>query len=203
LDEQTRGMEARGEWRPLHKGNISIFEPNINIVKFCLYPVLLTELAYRLRPDLINMVHVTNTGHIANVADDFNAVMLQTEVVRAGKAIFIGREQTPSFLSSQTDAVVAHQWGNPLNYLYLEVAWQGYPLIHNASLCSDIGYYYAENDLDYGAMQLISALQDHSSWSDQYIRSQRANISRFLPGHESVTAEYERLIRGLRDKRIR
>jgi hypothetical protein len=54
----------------------------------------------------------------------------------------------PTFLAENTDIVISHQMENPLNYFYLEVCWQGYPLVHNASLCDDLGYYYRDNDAE-------------------------------------------------------
>jgi len=65
-------------------------------------------------------------------------------------------------------SVISHQLENPLNYFYLEVCWQGYPLIHNASLCSDLGYYYAGNDAEEGARRLIEVIQTHDAHASWY-----------------------------------
>ena len=73
--------------------------------------------------------------------------MNQLDIVREHKAVFLGRHDTPRFLAENTDIVVSHQWENPLNYFYLEVCWQGFPLVHNATLCADLGYYYQGNDV--------------------------------------------------------
>ena len=70
------------------------------------------------------------------------------------KAVFLGRHDTPAFLAENTDAVISHQLENPLNYFYLEVCWQGYPLVHNAHLVPELGYYYAGNDVQAGAARL-------------------------------------------------
>ncbi|MGF6856516.1 DUF2827 family protein [Paraburkholderia sp. CI3] len=58
------------------------------------------------------------------------------------------------FLAQNTDIVISHQLENPLNYFYLEVRWQGYPLVHNAHLCADLGYYYRDNDVEEGRVGL-------------------------------------------------
>lgn len=74
---------------------------------------------------------------------DFIALMNQLDIVRDHKAVFLGRYETPMFLAENTDIVVSHQLENPLNYLYLEVCWQGYALVHNAHphhIDSDIVY---------------------------------------------------------------
>ncbi|WP_275426077.1 MULTISPECIES: DUF2827 family protein [Paraburkholderia] len=62
----------------------------------------------------------------------------------------------------------AHQLENPLNYFYLEVCWQGYALVHNATLCADLGYYYRDNDATHGAQQVFSARDTHDAQASSY-----------------------------------
>lgn len=198
LEDSSANLPNKGLWIPSGKSNrISILEPNIDVVKFCLYPVLIAEIAYRQEPDAIELVQVTNTNHLANKSKEFTALMLQLEIVKNHKAVFLGRQQTPIFLAENTDIVVSHQWENPLNYIYLEVAWQGYPLIHNAYLCSDLGYYYENNNLESGAKLLLEAIYVHPDQYQSYLSDQRQKIQRFVPGNRQVTLEYERLLHEL------
>jgi hypothetical protein len=44
----------------------------------------------------------------------------------------IGRFKLPWFLSDNVDVVLSHQWGNALNYLYLDAMYAGYPVVHNS-----------------------------------------------------------------------
>jgi hypothetical protein len=90
--------------------------------------------------------------------------------------------------------VVSHQWENPLNYTYLEVCWQGFPLVHNATLCHDLGYFYAGHDVDAGCARLLEAIDHHDSSFEQYRRKQRDHIARFLPSDAAVTREYTALL---------
>ncbi|MDF2464955.1 MAG: hypothetical protein K0Q43_3190 [Ramlibacter sp.] len=187
-----------GEYRPREgPRRLTVMEPNINVVKFCLYPVFIAELAFRSRPELVSFLHVTNAEHLAKQSKEFVAIMTKLDIVQQHKASFVGRFETPQFLSEMTDVVISHQWENPLNYFYLEVCWQGYPLVHNAHLVSDLGYYYPGHDIDVGASQLLHALQAHDANWDRYRDAQRRLIERFQPSNERVTSRYDELLHGL------
>jgi hypothetical protein len=173
---------------------LSVLEPNINIVKFCLYPVLIAELAYRERPEDINLLQVCNATALAHDSPEFVSLMNQLDIVRDHKAVFTDRHETPLFLAQNTDIVISHQLENPLNYLYLEVCWQGYPLIHNASLCPDLGYYYEGSDVETGARRLIDAIATHDMQAGWYRERQRTLIARYLPDNPQVVASYAALL---------
>ena len=198
LEARTRTLPSGGLYqsRPSHDAprRLSILEPNHDIVKFCLYPTLIAEAAYRERPDAIALLQVTNAERLARENQDFIALMNQLDIVREHKAVFLGRYDTPMFLAENTDIVVSHQLENPLNYLYLEVCWQGFALIHNAHLCADLGYYYEGNDVTAGSTQLLKAIDAHDLRGDTYRDRQRMLIDRYLPGNADVTASYSALL---------
>lgn len=198
LTARAAELPDAGEYRPRPgPRRVSVMEPNINVVKFCLYPIFIIEEVYRKRPDLIERMQVTNTERIARDSHEFIALMNQLDVVKEHKAVFLPRYATPEFLSQMTDAVVSHQWENPLNYFYLEVCWQGYPLVHNAHLCADLGYYYPANDTDHGSRVLLDALERHDSAWEAYRQRQRSIIDRYLASNARVTAQYDALLNQL------
>jgi hypothetical protein len=120
--------------------------------------------------------------------------MNQLDLVRAGKAIFLGRHDTPQFLADSTDIVVSHQLENPLNYLYLEVCWQGFALVHNASMCSALGYYYEGHDTKAGAARLIEAIDTHDAAHVAYRDRQRNALQRFMPHDAALVTRYAALL---------
>lgn len=188
-----------GEYRPRAGARrITVMEPNINVVKFCLYPILIVEEAYRKQPEAVGFLHVTNADRIAKDSKEFVALMNQLDLVRNHKAAFVGRYDTPQFLAEMTDAVVSHQWENALNYFYLEVCWQGYPLVHNADLCRDLGYHYPGNDVIAGRDRLLEAIARHDDGWEEYRARQRKAIARYLPMDPQVRATYSQLLRDLR-----
>ncbi len=81
-------------------------------------------------------------------------VMKLQIMVKDGKITAESRYQTAYILSQYIDVLVCHQILNPLNYLYLDAAFMGYPVLHNAPLCKDLGYYYESSDTVDGAKQL-------------------------------------------------
>jgi hypothetical protein len=62
------------------------------------------------------------------------------------KLQYTGRFRTPYALSAKLDLVLAHQWDNALNFMYMDVLHAGYPLVHNSPYLSDCGGYYRDSD---------------------------------------------------------
>lgn len=198
LRERSARYEHGGEYRPRSgPRRLTVMEPNHNVVKFCLYPILIAEEAYRARPEAIAYLNVTNAERFAKDSPEFVSLMHHLDLVKNNKASFAGRYETPEMLAMVTDVVVSHQWGNPLNYFYLEVCWQGYPLVHNASLCPDLGYYYPGNDVPEGCRQLVRAIDSHDAQWLEYRERQRSAIARFLPGDAAMTRRYGELLDAL------
>jgi len=195
IDASTGGYPHNGEYRPRRKSKrISIMEPNIDVLKFCLYPILIAEQAYRADPDSIAYVHVTNADRLASQNGEFAGTMHYLDLVKGRKISFVGRYETPMFLAEQTDIVISHQWGLALNYFYFDVCWKGYPLVHNAHLCRDLGYFYSANDVEEGARRLLDAAHHHDREWNGYRDRQRELISRFTPENRTLVEAYERLL---------
>ncbi|MEM5382913.1 DUF2827 domain-containing protein [Paraburkholderia phymatum] len=204
IEERADKLPNRGLFERREKPvRLTVMEPNINIVKFCLYPALIAELAYRERPGDIALLQVTNALTLAQNNIDFIALMNQLDIVRQHKAVFLGRYDTPDFLASSTEIVVSHQFDNPLNYFYLEVSWQGYPLVHNAPLCADLGYYYQGNDVHDGARRVLDILDASEFDAHAYRERQRRLIERYLPHNREVVATYSALLQELLRRPVR
>lgn len=198
LEASTKDMPNQGAYEPTGAPKrLSIIEPNIDVLKFCLYPILIVELVFQKIPQDICFLHVANADRLALAGHEFTKLMSQLKIVEAHKASFVGRVRTPDFLSGYTDVVVSHQWGLPLNYFYLECCWQGYPLIHNAELISDLGYYYMNHDLDEAAEKLAAAITGHDQNWQSYKQNQRHLIQRFLATDPRLIDEYDTLLKNL------
>jgi hypothetical protein len=146
---------------------IAVFEPNLNVIKNCLYPLLLCEQAYRREPGLIGAVYATNTAELCENAT-LQHVVRALDLFRDGKIGFEARYDLPTSLAQFTDVVVSHQWENGLNYLYYDVLHAGYPLVHNSPFLKDAGYYYPDFDAEAGARALLRALRHHDEEQDDY-----------------------------------
>ncbi len=144
------------------KRNVVIFEPNINVVKSSIYPLLIAELAYPKIADDIGSIHVTNTAKF-HKQKAFNQFAYTLDITKKGIASYDDRYDTPSFMSLHGDIVVTHQWENGLNNLYYDVLYGRYPLVHNSPFLKDVGYYYEDFNAKEGAQRLIEAVKNHDT----------------------------------------
>ncbi|WP_175936129.1 DUF2827 domain-containing protein [Burkholderia cepacia] len=198
IEERSATLPHRGEYRPTgQEKRLSIMEPNIDVTKFCLYPLLIAELGYRKCGAKISYVHATNTEHLANGSPEFIGIAHHLDLVRDSKISFVGYYNTPQFLSEFTDIVISHQSGLSLNYFYFDVCWNGYALVHNASLCSELGYFYSKNDAEEGSRQLLHAIDSHDEDWQGYRARQREIIGRFLSSNPKQIEMYDKLLVGL------
>jgi Protein of unknown function (DUF2827) len=160
LLEATRPDHPDFGYKPGRKAwRIGILEPNNTVMKTSHWPMLVCEEAYRRKPEAIETVLVSNTLHLKEFKG-FQTFANGLDLVRDKKMTFEARHATPFFLQ-HCDAVVAHQWENELNYLYYDVLWGGYPLIHNSKALRNYGYHFSDFETSDGAHELLYALQTH------------------------------------------
>ena len=172
---------------------ISCFEPNLDVVKFAMYNILITEQVYRKKPELIKHFYVTNAMKIKSNPLFIN-LMNQLDIVKNGIATFESRFNTPYFLDTYTDVVISHQWENPLNYAYLDALYLNYPLVHNAHLIKHAGYYYEEFNVDEGAEKLLFALTQHDKNIEEYNENSKKVLDKYLPTNQESIKSYDDMI---------
>jgi hypothetical protein len=143
--------------------DIVIVEPNINFVKTALVPLMVAEKIHTLNPELINEVFIFNFPTHSKSAVSILDRLSVGKKVRKFKGIVIpeillffnARNSIPIFIS--------HQFYTPLNYLYYELMYFGYPLIHNSVLLKDYCYYYNDCNVDECANQALKAYETYNS----------------------------------------
>ena len=179
---------------------ISILDPNNTVMKTSHWPMLVFETAYRRNPEAFASCMVCNSsGFVENPS--FKSFALALSSAHARNAADTGsimsfepRAPTAQHMAAWSDAVITHQWENDLNYLYYDVLYGGYPLIHNSEALKDYGYYYAEFDAEDGARSLLLAKVTH----DARLRSYRARnlrlFAKLSPYSKKLQAEHEALL---------
>lgn len=194
LDQSRAALPNKGMYimRPLPK-SASSFEPNINVVKFCMYDLMIAEKVYRRRPDLLKMMYVTNTKNL-RTQPMFISLMKKLQIVKDKAASFDSRYPVSYILSKFTDVVVSHQWENGLNNAYLDALYLEFPLVHNAPFIKDGGYYYEGFDADAGAEQLIFALEHHDKHLDEYRKKNAPVLQRYLNTTPHMIEAYKTLV---------
>jgi hypothetical protein len=140
---------------------IGVFDPNVNVLKTFHLPLLACEAAFRQAPETIDRVLMFSADHLKGVPH-FEEFCAATELARAGRLFAEARHPLAAMLGDHIDAVVSHQWENGLNYLYWDVLYAGYPLVHNAPELAGLGCYYRDFDPKDGARALLEALEDHA-----------------------------------------
>jgi len=193
---KTGKLDNNGFYKPRKDKNISILEPNINVVKFCMYPLLIAENLYRKDKNIINHVYVTNTDKI-KTNKYFIKLMKHLDIVNDKIASFESRYITPVFLSKFTNIVLSHQWENPLNYAYLDALYLGYPLIHNAKIIKDAGYYYKNSNIDKATDLLEYVIKHHDDNIEEYNIKSKKILKRYSVDNETIIEEYDLLIDNL------
>ena len=180
------------------KKRIGVMEPNLNIVKFSLIPTMVTEECYRgeIGKKHIDKLMLTNSEKIAK-NKEFMSMIRTFDLFKDNKITAESRYQTAFILSQHIDVLVCHQILNPLNYLYLDAAYMGYPVLHNAPLCKDLGYYYENSDTVDGAKQLDYILTEHDKNIDAYNERNDKVLMRYHADNPKLIKTYDKLIHNL------
>jgi hypothetical protein len=208
LLESVKDIEkgyADGRYKKGYKYNpdkekkvIGIMEPNINIVKYGLIPAMIAEESYRgdVGNSKIDKVMITN-GEKVKANHEFMSIIRTFDLFKDKKLSAESRYQTAFILTQYFDVVISHQILNPLNYLYLDAAFLGYPVLHNASLCKDLGYYYENGDTKQGAKMLDYILTEHDNNLQEYHEKNDLVLQRYHADNENLIETYDKLIYNL------
>jgi hypothetical protein len=184
------------------ESKIGIFEPNISLMKWALPCVLIAENTYKTNKN-INHVYITNLNKNKDSdincfnMDQFNNICRGLELFKDKKITSESRYNTLEFMSKHCDIAISHQWENPLNYLYLDLAWMGWPILHNAHLCKDVGYYYEGFNYYQGSEMLNHILMNHEPNSNEYLNKNRKIINTYIPTNKCLQNKYKNLIENL------
>ena len=171
---------------------IGIFEPNANLIKTSIVPLLACELVYREQgKSAIDSVMVTNTLHLKGHLT-FRKLVGSLDIVRDAVASFEARYNTPWMLAKHCDIVVSHQWENGLNYAYYDALHGGYPLIHNTRLLPDgVGYRYDGFDAHHAARVLLDVIRHHDTHRFEYEARAHAFLETVHALHPTNVATHE------------
>jgi hypothetical protein len=177
---------------------IGVMEPNINIVKYALIPSLIVEESYRtdIGKEKIKSLMITNAEKLKSNYE-FMGIVKSFDLFKDKKISAESRYQTAFILTQHLDVLVCHQVLNPLNYLYLDAAFLGYPVLHNAPLCKDLGYYYEGSDTVEGSKQLNHILTEHDNNLTEYHERNDEVLQRYHADNEMLVETYDKMIYNL------
>lgn len=177
---------------------IGVMEPNMNIVKYSLIPAMIAEESFRseIGKNHIQKLMITNGEKLKNNYE-FLSIVKTFDLYKEGKITAESRFQTAYVLTQYFDILISHQILNPLNYLYLDAVYLGYPVLHNATLCKDLGYYYENSDTKQGAEMLNHILTQHDKNIPEYHEKNNLVLQRYYADNLELIETYDKLIYGL------
>jgi hypothetical protein len=186
------------EKRKTKKVNILILESNFHIVKNAWIPIVAAEKLHKEYPDLIDQVYVFNYPENEH-ADRMIASLSIAPKVRKFKRLAIpeildhfnnNSESYPIFLSTQLY--------NSLNYIYYELLYYGYPLIHNSPQLDGCGYYYPEYDLTKCVTSILTAYKHH----DKDVDVLKDKAKQYLERVNPLNTDVGRIVNGLMNSAV-
>lgn len=197
FDSAAAGMAGKAGYQiGRNKKRVAIFEPNLNVVKSCHYPMLVCEQLFRTVPELLESVYVLNTEHLKE-HETFKAFALNLDIVQKKVASFESRHVAPLFMAQYADIAVAHQWENELNYFYYDMLYGGWPLVHNSEALKKYGYYYESFNAHSGAEALRRAAAEHDRNLSKYNRNSLELLRKVDISNADNIRSHERLLYAL------
>jgi hypothetical protein len=182
---------------------IAIFEPNLSLMKWSFPAVLVCENTQRslVNKNLISNVYITNASN-NNTNDTFsnkilNKLVSSLDLFKFKKLSIESRYSSLFFLSKYADIAVSHQMENNLNNLYFDLAWMGWPIVHNANLCTDVGYYYDGFNYEDGGEMLKQVILTHDENAEKYTKKNRVILDRYLPTNKDLQEHYKTLVNNI------
>jgi hypothetical protein len=161
---------------------------------------MIAEESYRtpIGKEKIEKLLLTNSLDVAKHGA-FTSIMATFDLHKDGKLQVDSRYQTAYVLTQFIDVLVCHQLLNPLNYLYLDAAYMGYPVLHNAPMCKDLGYYYEGSDTVEASKMLNWILDYHDDNLAEYAAKNAKVLQRYSINNPEVISAYDSLIANLYD----
>ena len=184
---------------------LACFEPNIGVQKWHMINLLIAE-------DYLNMGGKFNRlniicGDKLLHSEYYTSVIKHTKIFNTDpiKLTYLPRLMAIDALAQFADIVIAHQLTNPLNYSYLDALYLQFPLVHNAPMIKDAGYYYSGNSIGMGARQLKLAIEQHDNNIAEYTERSEKVLTRYTIFNEGLLETYKQLIEttmGIKDHKL-
>ncbi len=181
---------------------LTTFEPNLNVVKFSMIPMLIAEQYLHKGGEPFKRLNIISAARLYKNSlwrKFIQKLNLTQKTNNEGKPLLAVQHRFPIhyILSKMTDIVLSHQWENPLNYAYLDVMYLQFPLIHNADMIKDAGYFYPDFEAEKGAELLKWVIDNHDNNIDAYNEKNEEVLTRYTVYNEGLVETYKKLLENL------
>jgi hypothetical protein len=189
---QKKGLDPSFKKETVNK--VCIFEPNMSFIKNCIIPINICENLHNKDREILKSINAFCCQTI-KFNPFFEKLMNRLQIVKKGDFCFFNnRWGSLDALSKFGSTIVSHQIKNELNYSYLEALFLNLPLIHNSQVLQDVGYYYADCDIDFGANQLKNAILNHSKTLNQTKDDNKNFLMNYSPHSKENIDRYNFLL---------
>jgi len=190
VEEKIKELSKKGldpSFKESEVSSICVFEPNISHIKNCLIPIMICENLFKNDKDIINSVNIFGCQRI-KFNPFFEKLMNRLDIVKKKDFCYFNKRWgSLNALSKFGSTIISHQINNELNYAYLEALFLNLPLIHNSPVLENVGYFYPEFDVDFGAKQLKNAILNHSKTLEQSKQDNRSFLKEYSPyDHKNI-----------------
>ena len=184
---------------------LACFEPNIGTQKWHINNLLIAEDYLNMGGEFQKLNILCSQDIIKN--SYYASVIKHTRMFNEDpiKLNYLPRLVAIDALAQFADIVIAHQLANPLNYSYLDALYLQFPLVHNAPMIKDAGYYYHGNNIGSGARQLKLAIEKHDENIEAYNENSERVLTRYTVYNEGLLETYKGLIEttmGIKDHKL-
>jgi len=168
-----------------------VMEPNFSVMKNVFNPILTLEKNQKINP--FKEIYLFGADVLKD-SKPFIDFIKSTEIYKKGIATVEPRISTSDVLNRYSDIVLSWQWENNLNYLWLDIAWMGWPVVHNGSMCKDVGYYYERFNCDEAVDRISEVIKNHNNNYLDYLKRNREIISRYTIENDKMVHQYKILV---------
>ena len=172
--------------------HILILEPNVQITKTCLTPLLICERLYK---SGFTDIHVMVLCKPKTTA--FKIFVESLEIFKVGKVELYPRLKYFDIIRQLKTRrydfyIVSNHRDNALNFLHLETLYLGYPLIHNCEYYKKAGYYY--KNIKEAADQLLFSIKSHKNNQGSYKEETKKILYKFSPNNPTNITLHKQLL---------
>ena len=161
-------------------------------------PLMIAEESYRtnLGKTLIENT-IIDSSHRIKGNKRFISIFRTFDLFNDGKISFEHMYNLYFFVTQFSDVIVSHQLLNPLNYLYMDLVYMGYPVLHNSYMCKELGYYYEGSNIKEGSNKLNWILANHDKNINEYKDRNNDILYRYYIDNPIIIDSYNNLINNL------
>ena len=178
--------------------NIFIVEPNINLFKMALIPIMIVNELWKKDPNSFNKLYIVANNKYSDNDHFIKEFIPKLEVLHARnkKTYFCPRAKFRDIFKKPGVLISHRDLELDLNYIYLEALYLKVQWVHNSSFFNQTEYYYDDKNVFEGVNQLKKALSDWKAIDNSHI------IEKYNPDNKEVIYTYEKLINELVQPKI-